>query len=165
MSESKKSLPEIYRDARSIEQLLADKKTPSDVRAQLEVAMLEAAEEMGVTVLHSALVRQAFIEIFNESGERCRRGDTGSVHHFENATTRLLTIVHYAMGGHGPIDLDQEDRGSAETSIYYGYEPTGMEEHSRAAIDSFIKRAQCRELIAQPLKPYTHDQAALQGNK
>jgi len=35
-----------------------------------------------------------------------------------------------------------------EISITYGERPKGMEEHSRAALDSFIKRAKCRELWA-----------------
>jgi len=161
MTNRKKCLPSGYRDARAIEQLLADETTPLDVRAQLELAMLEAADEMGVTVLHPALVRQAFIEVLNESGVRCNRGDTGSIHHYESAVIRLLTAVQYAAVGYGPIDLEREDRGSDETAIQYGEEPRGMEEHSRAALDSFIKRAKCREIMAQPLTPYTRAKSAL----
>ncbi|MBA3355719.1 MAG: hypothetical protein H0U18_07225 [Pyrinomonadaceae bacterium] len=113
--------------------------------------MLDAAEEMGINVLHPALLRTAFIEIFRESGDWFARGMTGPTGHFEKPTTTLLTAIDYAVKGLGPIDLETEERACDEISIHYGEKPEGMEKDNRRALASFIKRSKCRKIMEASL--------------
>lgn len=142
-------LPETYADAKAAEALLSDPNTPSDVRAQLETAILEAAEAMNVSVLHPALVRQAFLEIMRQSAENERKGVPRSIHHFESAVIRLLTITDYGSNGAGPIDVEEEDRLTRGYSQQAGMGDSGLEEHSYRALVEFQARAKCHEICAE----------------
>jgi len=139
-----------YQKARDAERLLADPDTPSDVRAQLETAILEAAEAMGVSVLHPALVRQAFLEIMRQSAENFRTGVKATTHHFACPVIRLLHVVAYGDAEIGPLNLADEDRTTRAMSKQYG-ENGGLEAHSYKALKGFIDRAAIREFTTERL--------------
>lgn len=87
-------LPAHYRHARTVEELLSNPDTPDEIRAQLELAILESAAEHGVSLVSPALARAVFLEIFRSTAEQARQGIPDSTsHHYGKPTIRLLTLL------------------------------------------------------------------------
>jgi hypothetical protein len=145
----KRILPELYREAKQLEALLADQTLPPDVRAQIEQAVLDSAEAMNVSVFHPALVRLAFIEIMRQSAANQAARKPGTwTHLYESPVIRLLTAIEHGQHGNA-ISLQDEIDACDEISIAFGEKATGMEERSLVALTSFIKRAKCREICSE----------------
>jgi hypothetical protein len=84
-------LPDIYKAARMAEALLSNPDTPDEIRAQLELALLEAAAEEGVSIISPELSRAAFLEIFKSTAEG--RVPETTYHHYGKPSIRLLTLL------------------------------------------------------------------------